>query len=156
MKNLKVTGITLKQDRKVYVSYSWKTNPLPPFPLTENMFKHNVEYSGKRVSTEQICYRDNILDENEIVISGDIAKELGVTVGGKINIRLRLFGKLDNDYLTMYKKKPRKFIKYFSEQSDTNKKKVLKEILEQDFVNERVVVWLDKNYSGLIREVGLE
>ncbi len=159
MKNLRVTGITLKQDRKVYVSdigTSW-TNPSSRTVLDSDLiFKHDAEYSEKRVPIKQMCYTGRSLDKDEIVISGDIARELGVTVGDKINIKLRFFGKSEDDYLTLYEKKPKKFIKYFSKQSTTDKKKILKELLEYDKTNEEVIQWLDKNYSDLIREVGLK
>ncbi len=156
MKNLRVTGITLKQDRKVYLSYFWKANPLPPFPLPENMFKHYAEHSGKYTQIAQVDYTSRILDREDIIISGGIAKELGITLGDKINIKLRFFGKSDADYLKLYEKKPKKFIKYFNEQSEADKKKILKELLEYDKTNEEVINWLDKNYSELIKEVGLE
>ncbi len=158
MKNLKVTGITLKQDRKVYLSDLWTswTNPSSRTVLDSDLiFKHDAEYSEKRVPIKQMCYTGRSLDKDEIVISGDIAKELGVTVGDKINIRMRLFGKLEDDYLILYEKKPRKFIKYFSKQDYQDKKKILRELLGCDTTNEEVVKWLDKNYSGLVREVGL-
>lgn len=154
---LRVTGITLKQDRKVYMSDSyapWKR--YHTMLDSDFIFKPNAEYSGKRSPIKQICYTGRSLDEDEIVISGDIAKELGITIGDKIHIGFRLFGKPDDNYLAMYEKNPKKFIKYFSKQSDTNKKRILNDILEQEFVNEEAVSWLDKHESKLIREVGLE
>jgi hypothetical protein len=159
MKNLRVTGITLKQDRKVYLSDLWTlVNPVTIFSALISAPKTPLylEYSKKRASIEQLYYTGRNLDKDEVIISEDIAKELGVTVGDKINIKVKIFGKINNDYIFLYEKKPKQFIKYFSEQSATDKKKILKELLERDIVNEEVISYLDKHESKLIREVGLE
>lgn len=160
MKNLELVGIMLKQGRRVYTSSLLpQVNPLILFSVLVSPSRDilYLEYSKKRVSisNEQLYYMEN-LGKGEIKISADIAKELGVTIGDKISIKGSLLEKIDNDYMSLYEKKSKQFIKYFKEQSDTDKKKILKELLEQDTTNEEVVKWLDKNYSGLIKEVGLE
>lgn len=159
MKNLIVTDINPKQG--VYASSSlWGL--VNPFTIISALVSGSnpifcAEYSKKRVliPTEQLHYM-RYIGKGETIISEGIAKELGVTVGDKINIRIRICGKLNNDYLKLYEKKPGKFIKYFSEQPDADKKNILRELLDYDKTNEEIVKWLDKNYSCLIREVGLE
>jgi hypothetical protein len=152
MKNLKVTGITFEKDPLVYVSPIHKENPLIPF-IDYSFYKYAVKYSGKK-TVAKVIWTEGIYDT--VVVSQGIAEKLKLQAGDEISLKLTFFGKPDDDYLTLYKKKPRKFIKYFSEQSDTDKKKILKELLEQDFVNEEVISYLDKHESKLIKEVGLE
>ncbi len=159
MKNLKITGITLNPGVCTSSSLWMLANP---FTILSALVSGSnpifyAEYSKKRVfiPTEQLYYRGYI-GKGETIISEGIAKELGVTLGDKINIRIKTLGKSKDNYLMLYEKNSRKFIKYFNEQPDANKKKILKELLEYDKTNEEIVRWLDKNYSGLIREVGLE
>ncbi len=152
MKNLKVTGITFEKDPLVYVSPIHKENPLIPF-IDYTFYKYAVKYSGKK-TTAKVIWTEGIYDT--VVVSQGVAEKLKLRAGDEVSLKLTFFGKPDDDYLVLYEKNHKKFVKYFEQQSLDDKKKVIKELLEQDFVNEKIVEWLDKNYSGLIREVGLE
>lgn len=161
MKNLRIKGITLKPCCEVYTSsVRHLMNPLVIFSAliseSSNALFY-IKYSKKRVliPNEHVHYLEDI-GKDEIIISEGLAKKLGVTLGDKVSIKGKPFGKIDDNYLEMYEKNPGKFIKYFNEQHYTDKKKILKEIIEQDFVNEKVAAWLDEKYSSLVREVGLE
>jgi len=59
-------------------------------------------------------------------------------------------------YVNLYKTDSEKFIRFFQKRRNHNdKKKILEGILECDFVNEKVVKYLDEHWSNLVREVGL-
>lgn len=58
--------------------------------------------------------------------------------------------------LELYKKNSDKFIEYFQSRTSFTKKMILKEILSCSFVNEKVIEWLDKEESDLVRKVGLD
>ncbi|MBM3199619.1 hypothetical protein FJZ53_01690 [Candidatus Woesearchaeota archaeon] len=157
MKNLRITNIIPKQ--KVYLSSLWiLVNPYALFAtwISESNTPFYAEYSKKRVpiKAQQLYYME-YLKKNEVIIPETLAKELDAKIGDKISIKVTLSGKLGIDYLSLYEKKPKKFIKYFTEQPDSNKKKILQELLDFDKTNEQVISWLNKNYPDLIREVGL-
>lgn len=57
--------------------------------------------------------------------------------------------------IVFYKENSDKFIQYFQGRSPENKKKILKQIFECDFTNEKVIEWLNKKESSLVREVGI-
>lgn len=159
MKNLRVRSITLEKEPIVYVNY-WlmlyytSSNPLPTL-FGKNILAHYAEYSKKLAQTKIVFVLESVVERGEAIISDGLAKELGVTLGNKINLKLKRYIS-PIDHLTLYEKNTKKFMKYFSEQPDADKKKILEELLEYDKTNEEVIKWLDKNYSGLIREVGLE
>jgi len=58
------------------------------------------------------------------------------------------------DYLKLYKEEAEGFINYFKERALEEKKVMLKDIMNCDFVNEKVADWLNQNESDLLREVG--
>ncbi len=163
MKNLRVTRITSEKDPLVYITHTQIIdrivhNDIFFWGLQDYKFlKYVAEYSNKQTIVKFLVQGGQPLYTNDdILVSEGLAKKLGITVGDEITLKIKLFRKPDDDYLVLYEKNPKKFIKYFREQSNTNKKKILKELLEHDNTNEEIVKWLDKNYSGLIREVGLE
>jgi len=65
------------------------------------------------------------------------------------------FQNIELDYVSMYKDDAGIFIDYFSKKSVQEKKVILKDIINCDFVNEKVADWLNHNESDLLREVGL-
>lgn len=58
-------------------------------------------------------------------------------------------------HLSLYRENPDKFIEYFKHRDVNEKKNILKSLLEYDFINEKVVDWLNENESKLVRDVGL-
>lgn len=58
----------------------------------------------------------------------------------------------DVDYMQIYKKDALDFLAYFSRCTNFSKKKILKNILESNFINEEVIAWLEKNEMDIIRE----
>lgn len=156
MKSLKITGIT--SEKIVYVSSLWLLrSPLTFFSYwtsEEDEPLFYAEYSKKRIPIPSGYLGYNkYLNKGEVMIYEELLKELGITVGDKISITLRQ--ETDN-YLKLYNKKPKKFINYFSKQNKSEKKKILKELLEYDLLNEEAISYLDKHESALVREVGLE
>ncbi|MBM3199621.1 hypothetical protein FJZ53_01700 [Candidatus Woesearchaeota archaeon] len=152
MKQLTVTGITPEKKPLLYLSPIHKENPLIPF-IDYALYNYVVECSGKK-TIAKVIWSDEIYDT--IVVSQGVAEKLKLKAYDKVSLKLTLLRKPDDDYLTLYEKNPKRFIKYFKEQSCANKKKILKELLEYDVVNEKVVSYLDKHESKLVREVGLE
>jgi len=67
----------------------------------------------------------------------------------------RGFKDLSLDYLTLYQNKPEDFIDYFKTRTIEEKKVIIKDVMDTDFVNEKVIDWLNQNEPDLIREVGL-
>ncbi|MDP2906428.1 MAG: hypothetical protein Q8O03_00660 [Nanoarchaeota archaeon] len=65
------------------------------------------------------------------------------------------FQDLSLDYLTLYQNKPEDFIDYFKTRTIEEKKVIIKDVMDTDFVNEKVIDWLNQHESDLIREVGL-
>lgn len=65
------------------------------------------------------------------------------------------FKNLSLDYLNLYQTKPEEFIDYFKTRTVEERKVILKDVMDTDFVNEKVIDWLNQNESDLIREVGL-
>lgn len=59
------------------------------------------------------------------------------------------------DYLRLYREDADGFIGYFSSRSLVEKKVMLKDVMGCDFVNEKVVNWLNEKEHDLVREVGL-
>ncbi len=158
MKNLRISSITLEKESIVYVNhwlmlYYTSENPLPTL-FGKKILTHYAEYSKKLAQTK-IVFTIGRIERDEAVISEGLAKELGATLGDKINLKLKRYrGPIY--HLELYEKNPKKFMRYFNEQSNTNKKNILRELLEHDKINDEVVKWLDKNYPDLIREIGLE
>jgi len=58
------------------------------------------------------------------------------------------------DYLNLYKENAEDFISYFKDRLSEERKVILKDIMECDFINDNVTEWLNQNESDLIREVG--
>lgn len=59
-------------------------------------------------------------------------------------------------YVSLYKTDADKFIRFFQKRRDyKDKKKILEGIIECDFVNEKIIKYLDESWSNLVREVGL-
>lgn len=65
------------------------------------------------------------------------------------------FDEFNFDIKKLYKDDPDYFIKYFKSKSVEEKKSILKQIMDYDFVNEKVAKFLNKKYLDLVREVGL-
>lgn len=65
------------------------------------------------------------------------------------------FKDIELDYLNFYKEKASIFIEYFSQRGADEKKVILQDIMNCDFVNEEVANWLNQNEVELLREVGL-
>ena len=61
--------------------------------------------------------------------------------------------KLEN--ICLYKENAQGFIELFSSLKEREQKAVLKSIMDCAYENKEIIKWLDKNYIGLIREVGL-
>lgn len=59
------------------------------------------------------------------------------------------------DYLKLYKEDAQGFIDYFSNRHEEEQKVILRDIMDCDFINDKVTEWLNQNESELIREVGL-
>lgn len=163
MKNLRVTGITHEKDPLVYITHTqiidrMVHNDVFFWGLQDyNFLKYVAEYSNKQAIVKFLIQGvQPRFTNDDIIVSDGLAKKLGITVGDEITLKIKLFRKPDDDYLVLYEKNPKKFIKYFNKQNETEKKKILKELLEYDKTNEEVVSWLDKHESKLIREVGLE
>ncbi len=57
------------------------------------------------------------------------------------------------DYLILYKENSEDFIKYFTSKCDSEKRVILSNIMDSDFINEKVVDWLNEHYSNLVSEV---
>jgi len=64
------------------------------------------------------------------------------------------FKDVDVDYMVMYKTDSESFIDYFAGRTTDEKRIILKDIMDSDFVNEKVTVWLNEGYLDLMREVG--
>lgn len=65
------------------------------------------------------------------------------------------FKDINLDYVNMYKKDANIFIDYFSKRDPEEKKVIIKDVMNCDFVNEKVADWLNQNEPDLLREVGL-
>jgi len=65
------------------------------------------------------------------------------------------FREVDLDYLDLYKENGEGFIEYFSSKTLEERKVILKDIMDCDFINEDVADWLNKNEPKLVKEVGL-
>ena len=61
---------------------------------------------------------------------------------------MRPFAKCGN----LYKEEAEEFISYFKDRLSEEKKVILKDIMECDFINDKVTEWLNQNESDLIRE----
>lgn len=57
--------------------------------------------------------------------------------------------------ICFYKEDTQGFIEFFSNLKETEKKSVLKAIFNCSHDSQEIIAWLDENYSGIIREVGL-
>lgn len=64
------------------------------------------------------------------------------------------FKDVDVDYMALYKADSESFIDYFAGRTTDEKRIILKDIMDSDFVNEKVTVWLNDGYLDLMREVG--
>lgn len=60
------------------------------------------------------------------------------------------------DSLFLYKEDAYRFINYFKGRKPDEKREILREILDCEFVNKEVADWLNNNESKLVKEVGLE
>lgn len=60
------------------------------------------------------------------------------------------------DYLKLYKEDSEGFISYYEDRHMEEKKVILKDIMECDFINDKVTEWLNQNESDLIREVSFD
>jgi len=58
------------------------------------------------------------------------------------------------DHLELYKADAKGFIEYFPSRSLEEKKVIIKDIMESEHTNEKVINWLNTNYLELVREVG--
>lgn len=68
----------------------------------------------------------------------------------------RGFKDVGMDYLKLYRENTDLFIEYFSSRGLEEKKIIMKDVMESDFVNEKVISWLNEKETALIREVGLD
>jgi len=66
------------------------------------------------------------------------------------------FKNIGMDYLKIYKEDPDTFIDYFSSRSLEEKKVIIKDIMESEHTNEKVINWLNEKEADLIREVGFD
>lgn len=162
MKNLKVRSITFEKDQVIYVSYQQVLNT-PIFNDVffwgiqgSNLLKYVVEYSSKQAQAKFITSRQPHFEKDEVIVSDGLAKKLGIKLGDKVNLKIKIFGKPSMGYLGLYEKQPKKFNKYFDKQNLNEKKRILKELLEYDTINDEAIKWLDKKYPELIKEVGIE
>ncbi|MBM3199618.1 hypothetical protein FJZ53_01685 [Candidatus Woesearchaeota archaeon] len=164
MKNLRITGITQEKNLIVYV----------PDIRGIGIFNYDAEYYGKRAPVKVLCpsvkYKfalirngpndvvcaNNTLRLDEVIVSQGLAEELGLELGYGLRLKTRIWKTPRLNTLEWYEKNPKKFIKYFKQQKELEKKKLLRELLEHDTINEEVVSYLDKHESKLIKEVGLE
>ncbi|MBM3199600.1 hypothetical protein FJZ53_01595 [Candidatus Woesearchaeota archaeon] len=64
------------------------------------------------------------------------------------------FKDVDIDYMLLYKVDYAGFMDYFGGRTAEEKRVILKDVMDSDFVNEKVIAWLNDNYLDLIREVG--
>lgn len=67
---------------------------------------------------------------------------------------LKGFKDVSLDYLKLYKGDSGRFIEYFTNRILEEKKVILKDLLECDFINDEIVEWLNQNETELVREVG--
>ena len=72
------------------------------------------------------------------------------------NIDVKTLHEKHSDPLTLYKDDAESFIAYFSSKETEEKKKLIEHMINCDFTNEKVITWLDKNESELVRDVGLK
>ncbi|MBM3199798.1 hypothetical protein FJZ53_02585 [Candidatus Woesearchaeota archaeon] len=106
--------------------------------------KHFKEYFGLLDAGKQ---KDvSRLVKNAEVQSQDINHFLWMM--GSKDIRL--------DYLKLYKEDAEEFIEYFNERRSEEKKVILKDVMEYDFINDKVTEWLNEHEADLIREVGFD
>lgn len=66
------------------------------------------------------------------------------------------FKDVELDHLRIYKEEPDYFVDYFKNRQVDEKKVILKDIMECEFVNEKVIDWINKNEAELLREVGFD
>ncbi len=64
------------------------------------------------------------------------------------------FKDVDVDYMVLYKTDSESFIDYFAGRTTDEKRIILKDIMDSDFINDKVTVWLNDGYLDLMREVG--
>lgn len=64
------------------------------------------------------------------------------------------FKDIGMDYLKLYKEDADTFIEYFKNRTIEEKKVILRDIMDYEFTNEKVIDWLNKNEAEPIREVG--
>lgn len=65
------------------------------------------------------------------------------------------FKEIRQDYLKLYQEDAEGFINYFTDRCTEEKKVILKDIMECDSINDKVIEWLNNNESDLVREVGI-
>ncbi len=68
-------------------------------------------------------------------------------------IRRQGFSISSLDYLILYKENSEDFIKYFTSKCDSEKRVILSNIMNSDFINEKVIDWLNEHYLNLISDV---
>ncbi len=96
-----------------------------------------------------------LLEDNKQEEIVKIIKQSGFQ-NSDINHYLWMMGSKDIrlDYLKLYKEEAEEFISYFKDRPSEEKKVILNDIMECDFINDKVTEWLNQNESDLIREVG--
>ena len=66
------------------------------------------------------------------------------------------FKNVNLNHMHLYKKDTDLFIDYFGSRAESEKKKILKDIMACDYTNNQVAKWLEDNEVDLMREVSMD
>lgn len=143
----KLTSLPLMEQNPAVNKFLLKNIEEPHWALSllineyQNKGKHFEEYFSF-LSSE----RKGRLVEN--------LNSLGNRNNAKIDsfIRRQGFNISSLDYLILYKENGEDFIKYFTSKCDSEKRIILSNIMDSDFINEKVVDWLNEHYANLVSE----
>lgn len=109
------------------------------------------EYSQGRYFQK---YFDSLRDRKKECIASRIASLEQHNINHDIFLLKKGFF-VNTNPMDLYREDAGSFIKYFESGLDLGSKKFLiEQIYEESFINHKVVEWLEKNYSHLLREVG--
>ncbi len=108
----------------------------------QNKGKHFEEYFSYLSPEDKIklVRKLNLLDNHNNVKINSFIRGQGFDIGSL-------------DYLILYKENNEGFIQYFKSRCDSEKKVILSNIMDSDFINEKVIDWLNEHYSDLVSEV---
>lgn len=135
-------------------------NPHPGGSLIPDICKNYdpIKSEPKSISTYKLgrLYQCNNFESHEGMKDGCLFCANWVTHEGEDKGYKSKPEKMVAYYISLYKTDAEKFIRFFQKRREQkDKKKILEGILECDFVNEKVVKYLDESWSNLVREVGL-